>query len=201
MQITIEQNVKGPTGTWNRRAQIRRLTGVLDGILLIALFCIPIRSFGTTPLGSYSALLAWVGSPSPAVVSYRIYYGTASGNYTASVTAGNVTSKTITGLASGTTYFFAVTASDTNGLTGAFSNEISYAPGTPTVQMHATGNQQPILKVSGLIGATYDIMATQDLVTWTVIGTVTLDASASANFTDPNAASYSQRFYRIQQAP
>jgi hypothetical protein len=174
---------------------------VLGGILLIALFCIPIRSFGTTPLGSYSALLAWVGSPSPAVVSYRIYYGTASGNYTASVTAGNVTSKTITGLASGTTYFFAVTASDTNGLTGAFSNEISYAPGTPTVQMHATGNQQPILKVSGLIGATYDIMATQDLITWTVIGTVTLDASASANFTDLNAASYSQRFYRIQQAP
>jgi len=201
MQITIEQSVKGSTGTWNRRAQIRRRTGVLGGILLIALFCIPIRSFGTTPLGSYSALLAWVGSPSPAVVSYRIYYGTASGNYTASVTAGNVTSKTITGLASGTTYFFAVTASDTNGLTGAFSNEISYAPGTPTVQMHATGNQQPILKVSGLIGATYDIMATQDLITWTVIGTVTLDASASANFTDLNAASYSQRFYRIQQAP
>ena len=67
--------------------------------------------------------------------------------------------------------------------------------------MHATGNQQPILKVSGLIGATYDIMATQDLITWTVIGTVTLDASASANFTDLNAASYSQRFYRIQQAP
>jgi hypothetical protein len=44
-------------------------------------------------------------------------------------------------------------------------------------------------------------MATQDLITWTVIGTVTLDASASANFTDLNAASYSQRFYRIQQAP
>jgi hypothetical protein len=34
---------------------------------------------------------------------------------------------------------------------------------------------------------------------WTVIGTATMGASGSLDFTDTNAASFSTRFYRTQQ--
>ena len=52
--------------------------------------------------------------------------------------------------------------------------------------------------MTGPIGHTYDILATQDFVTWTVIGTVTVGASGSLDFTDTNAASFSKRFYRTR---
>jgi hypothetical protein len=50
--------------------------------------------------------------------------------------------------------------------------------------------------VNGLVGHKYHILATQDFKTWIIIGTVTVGASASVNFTDTNAASFSSRFYR-----
>jgi hypothetical protein len=53
--------------------------------------------------------------------------------------------------------------------------------------------------VKGLIGHMYDVEATEDLTTWTVIGTVTLGVSGSLGFTDTNAASFPRRFYRTQQ--
>src|SRR3989344_8270826 len=55
---------------------------------------------------------------------YRLYYGTASGNYGSVIDAGNVITHTVTGL-SGGTYYFAVTAYDTSGNESGFSNEVS----------------------------------------------------------------------------
>jgi len=52
--------------------------------------------------------------------------------------------------------------------------------------------------VTGPVGHTYDIQATQDFVTWTVIGIVTMGASGTLNFTDTNAAAFSRRFYRTR---
>jgi hypothetical protein len=66
------------------------------------------------------------------------------------------------------------------------------------VQLRITPTRQFILTVNGLIGHTYDIQATQDFKTWTVIGTVTVGASGSLDFTDTNAASFSRRFYRTR---
>ncbi len=68
----------------------------------------------------------------------------------------------------------------------------------PAVQLQVTPVKQFILTVTGTIGHTYNIQASQDLITWTVIGSVTMGASGSLNFTDTNAASFSKRFYRIQ---
>jgi hypothetical protein len=48
------------------------------------------------------------------------------------------------------------------------------------------------------MGHTYDIKATEDFTAWTVIGTVTLGASGSLDFTDTNAASFPKRFYRAR---
>src|ERR1035438_7005006 len=96
----------------------------------------------------------------------------------------------------GVTCFFAVTAYGTNGLESSFSNESSFVPGTPIVQIRAAPAGQFVLTVSGLVGHMYEILATQTFTDWTVIGTVTLGAGGSLDFTDTNAASFSKRFYR-----
>ena len=54
--------------------------------------------------------------------------------------------------------------------------------------------------LNGAAGHTYDIQATQDFSAWTVIGTVTMGANGSSNFTDTNSASFSRRFYRLHDA-
>jgi hypothetical protein len=135
-----------------------------------------------------------------------------------------VTTATVPGLAAGVTYFFAVTALGATGLESDFSNEVSDTRSIPGVQLHAVPDGQFILTVTGPMGHTYDIEATEDFTTWKVIGRVTLDASGSTldasgstldasgstldesgstldadgsvDFTDTNAANFSQRFYR-----
>jgi len=57
------------------------------------------------------------------------------------------------------------------------------------------------LTVNGPAGQTNQILATPDLKTWTVIGTVALGSGGALNFTDQNAAAFPQRFYRTQKAP
>ncbi len=67
------------------------------------------------------------------------------------------------------------------------------------VQLQVTPVKQFVLTVAGQTGHVYDIQATQDFITWTVIGAVTMGTSGSLNFTDTNAASFSRRFYRIRE--
>ena len=69
----------------------------------------------------------------------------------------------------------------------------------PGVQFRLTPAKQFILTVAGQNGHTYNIQATQDFKTWTVIGTVTMGVSGSLDFTDTNAANFSRRFYRTQE--
>jgi hypothetical protein len=66
------------------------------------------------------------------------------------------------------------------------------------VQLRVTPTRQFILTVTGTIGHTYNIQATQDFKTWTVIGTMTVGTNGLSVFTDTNAASFSRRFYRTQ---
>jgi len=73
--------------------------------------------------------LAWNAVTGSTVSGYRVYYGTTSGKYQQSLGAGtwvgNATSFNLTGLLTGATYFFAVTAVDSQGNESAFSNEAS----------------------------------------------------------------------------
>ena len=144
--------------------------------------------------------MAWNASTDPTVTGYNVYYGIASGTYnTNPVNAGNATNATISGLVQGATYYFAATTYSCLGVESPFSSEVSYTvPILPGVQLRVTPAKQFILTVNGPIGHTYDIQATQDFKTWTVIGTVTVGAGGSLNFTDTNAASFSKRFYRTR---
>lgn len=78
-----------------------------------------------------SVTLAWDQNPETDIGGYIVYYGVSSRNYTNAVNVGNVTTNTVASLVDGVTYFFAVTAYNTNGLESDFSDEVSYArPGT-----------------------------------------------------------------------
>lgn len=59
------------------------------------------------------------------LASYRIRYGSASGNYANTVDVGLSTNYTIQNLTSGTTYYFAVAALNTSGVESDLSNEVA----------------------------------------------------------------------------
>lgn len=176
--------------------RIMGLTRIL--ILFCALLHYPAQASNAPLPDQYGLTLAWDANPAPEIASYRVYYGTESGNYTNSVVAGNTTTATVSGLSSGVTYYFAITAVDGDGLESDFSNEVSYQQelSGARMQIHTVSDGQFMLTVTGPPGKTYYIVATENLQNWTVIGTVTLDDSGSADFTDPDAASFPQRFYR-----
>lgn len=82
----------------------------------------------TTPAPA-NPVLEWDAVTDPNLSFYRVYYGTAHGIYQqafgSGINVGNVTTYTVTGLSSGTTYYYAVTAVDTSNVESTYSNEIS----------------------------------------------------------------------------
>ncbi|HXD75785.1 MAG TPA: Ig-like domain-containing protein, partial [Vicinamibacterales bacterium] len=79
-----------------------------------------------TVANSGQVTLAWDASVDPTLSGYKVYVGTASGVYATSVVdVGNLTTATLTGLQSGTVYYFALTSYNQNGDEGGFSNEVN----------------------------------------------------------------------------
>jgi hypothetical protein len=78
-------------------------------------------------LASGTAMLSWDPSVGPDIVGYKVYLATASGAYGGPLAtlAPDATSYTATGLGAGSTYFFVVTAYNSDGAESSFSNEVS----------------------------------------------------------------------------
>jgi hypothetical protein len=102
---------------------------VLAHVLAVALL---IAAPTASAQGETSVTLAWDPSPDSAVAGYRLYDGVASAAYTNVMDLGNATSGMVSNLVNGVTYYFAVTAYDTNGQESDFSDEISYTVPWPT---------------------------------------------------------------------
>ena len=172
--------------------KITGLTKFLGGLLILAALSSTVQAASVT--------LAWNPSPDPAVTGYNLYYGGTSGTYTNKVSVGLATSAVTSGLLVGVTYYFAATTHNAAGMESPFSGEVSYIVPTQSqgVQIQAMPAGRFALTVTGTVGHTYNIQATQDFKTWSIIGTVTVGASGVLNFTDTNAASYSRRFYRTR---
>ena len=84
------------------------------------------------PVHAGQATLSWVapsinedGTPLTDLAGYKIYYGTASGNYTNNVDAGNVTTYAFTNLTDGKTFYFVATAYNAAKSESKYSNEIT----------------------------------------------------------------------------
>jgi Fibronectin type III domain len=194
---TISEQTAGCVGkVLGVLSRIMRPAIVLGGILLLALLHNPAQA-------AASIILAWTPSLSPNTAGYDIYYGVTNGIYTQMVNVGNVTTATLSSLTGGTTYYFAVTAYNLFGVQSVLSNQASYAlPATLTgLQIRAAPAGMFTLTVTGPIGQTNEILATQNFTVWTVIGTVRLEAGGTFDFTDTNAANYPMRFYRTREVP
>jgi len=205
MHINNKQKTDRANQALGWSSRIMGFTRILGVIAFFGLLHNPGQTFGATAPAGQSVTLVWNANTDPNVTGCNVYYGVSSGNYTNMVNAGNVTNATISGLVAGVTYYFAATTYDSAGDQSGYSTEVTYmVPTTVTttpaqVQISSAPAGQFILTVTGQTGQTYDVQATQDLKTWTVIGTVTVGAGGSLDFTDTNAANFPQRFYRTQQ--
>ena len=77
-------------------------------------------------LSNQGVTLAWYPNTDPNTAGYKVYYGTASQQYTHVVTLGDNSVVEITNLVAGTTYYFVVTAYTSFGFESQPSGEISY---------------------------------------------------------------------------
>ena len=141
---------------------------------------------------SQSVELVWTPSSSPDIVGYNIYYGNASSAYTNEISVGNLTNLTVSGLSSGSTYYFAARAINGSGVESTFSVQTSYSvpfPGAMAGRPILSSNGVSI-SVTGQAGSTYIVQGSTDLVNW-----VPLETNISPLlFTDTNR--YKKRFYR-----
>jgi len=100
--------------------------------------------FGQTPVANTAVVtLAWQLSPSPIIIRQTLGYGQVNGSFTNTTTLGaTVMQFQLTGLAYSTTYYFAVSCTDSNNLTSQWSVPLMYtttnAPG-PTPPPPPTG--------------------------------------------------------------
>ena len=123
--------------------------------------------------------LAWDANSEPDLSGYKLYYGTSPGNYPNVITLGLVTTYTVTNLTDGVTYYFALTAFDTEGFESDKSNEVSYTPSasqfTLTVSKSGTG--------SGTVTATGISCGTDCSEAYTAGTSVSLTAAAAVSST------------------
>jgi len=92
-----------------------------------------------TPAHSADVTLAWDPNSEPDLAGYKVYYktgssgppydGTGATEGDSPIDVGNVTEFTLHDLTDGVTYFFVVTAHDTEGLESGYSNEVNTVAG------------------------------------------------------------------------
>jgi sulfur relay (sulfurtransferase) complex TusBCD TusD component (DsrE family) len=111
-----------------------------------------------------SVTLAWDPDPGSDIAGYRLYEGGASRTYTNVMDVGIATNGTFSGLASGATYFFAVTAYNTNGLESDYSTEVSCTVPLPT-------NNPPVVTLT----------SPANNAAFTALATISLAATVTAN--------------------
>jgi hypothetical protein len=134
--------------------------------------------------------ISWNPRADASVTGYKIYYGSSSRAYSSTLNAGSVTNLTITGLADGSTNFFAATTYDSAGNESSFSSEVSFVAGVsnPNVITNPPGVLNTVANVSV---ATNMADAHSVLVSW--------DASADAGVTGyhicwgTNSGNYTKR--------
>jgi hypothetical protein len=93
-----------------------RTLSSLTSLAVVILLLIPL------PVLAASVTVSWRPSPDPDLAHYNLYYGTQSRVYGPPIDVGQATTYEVTGLQWGDTYYFAVTAVDTN------QNESGYSP-------------------------------------------------------------------------
>lgn len=143
--------------------------------------------------------LAWNANPDSSVAGYALYYGNASGSYTARIDVGTNTMATVSGLKEGQTYYFAVTAYNAAVVESAPAGELIYiVPGVVLLTPASQPGNPVTIKFPVAPGHWYEIQASVDLKSWTTIRqTATATSNTWVQFLDPQAGAFQKRFYRL----
>lgn len=96
--------------------------------ILVFGFFVSLLLFGN--VHAFTVKLQWDPNTEADLKGYKLYYGTASGNYSRTIDLGQVNSYQVDNLQDGVKYYFAITACDIDGKESGFSNEVS-APKFP----------------------------------------------------------------------
>lgn len=170
-------------------------SGRWELILITLLFC---SSIFSSVQGSQNIRLAWNPLQSLAVAGYCLYSGSEQGVYNNKIDIGNNTTATVSGLQEGRTYYFAVTAYNSNGVESAISSGISYiTPGLIRLlgktNFNSMGMEFPVAS-----GHWYEVQASENMRNWTTIGQTDIATSNAWNqFWDAQAGLFSTRYYRL----
>jgi len=84
------------------------------------------HNFSILDLVPVDVTFEWDPNTEPDLDGYNFYWGYSKRDYTFSADVGNQTTYTVTGLIPGLTYYFAVTAYNTDGLESGYSDEVVY---------------------------------------------------------------------------
>lgn len=78
---------------------------------------------------------------------------------------------------------------------------LAVSPAYPKLELSVQTGNVILLNCAGQINHTYDVLATEDLRTWTVIRTLTADDRGSFALLDFEAGAFPRRFYRLREVP
>ncbi len=163
----------------------RPLTALM--ILTVIAFALPLKA-------ATNLQVSWSQSSDTNVLGYKLYYGTASQQYTNAILAGNVTNITVSGIQPGVRYYFAATSYNAAGWESSFSPEISYIVpiGTAPLAGMASSASGFSFSVNGMTSNPYVVLASTNLINWVALAT----NIAPFLFTDPNSSQYGHRYYK-----
>src|ERR1041385_6764894 len=170
----------------------RKVVRGVRGVVLAALL-LSCTMFFQHPASASSVNLAWGAVSDPSLAGYKVYYSTASGVYTNFIDVGNNTTATVPNLLPDVTYYFVVTAYDTNNLESLPSNEVSYLVPSgnhfPTLNAIANVsiNENSGLRTVNLSGITSGSVNENDTLTITASSSNPgLIPDPTVNYTSPN---------------
>lgn len=158
-----------------------------------------------TPLNAQTLepiVLAWDPNPETNISEYRLHIGRSPRTYDLTVPVGLVTTFTVADLAPGVTYYFALTAVNTDGLESEHSEEVEF--GTMTVDGTLSFQQRTSdfrVIFNGNPGTTYSIEASPDLQNWTVFTTRTSDSSGVLTIGGHRSQQLPSQFFRAVKVP
>jgi YHS domain-containing protein len=133
--VVVANNSAGPSGNSNEKNAIPQISVPAAVVLNSAI------------AGNGQVVLNW--NSVAGATSYTVKYGTSKGIYPSSILAGNLTTRTVTGLTNGTNYYFVVVANNSAGPSGN-SNEKNATPqfpvpAAPVLASAIAGNGQVVL--------------------------------------------------------
>ena len=144
--------------------------------------------------------LGWDSSPSANITNYSVYYGTVSRSYGQKASAGPTTQTSLGGFSAGTTYYLAVTATDTNGMESDYSNEVSFTvpamPATPQLTLVRSGTKSVASWYTNYAGFTLQ-WSSNPKGTWSNVASQPV--TSGGRYFTTNTTSSAQRYYRLKK--